>query len=142
MVVRVRVRLKALKGEKGKTIEDIALLNAGYESKNPEMVIPVNIAEKLGLWPKLPEGTEVEDYEVAGGTKIRIHYIEDCLETQVITEDKDSEPVKVPAVILEGEKEILASDKWISAQKIVLDDVGKGIWKFRGEEKRRSEKST
>lgn len=141
-MVRVKVRLKALKRGKGKTIEDTALLNAGYESKNLERVIPVNIAEKLGLRPKLPEGTEVEDYEVVCGTKIRIHYIEDCLETQVITEDKNSEPVEAPAVILEGEKEILASDKWISAQKIVLEDVGKGIWRFRGEEKRRSEKFT
>ena len=66
MVVRVKIRLKALKGKKGKMVDTIALLNAGFESEEPEIVIPIRVAERLGLWPKLPEDTEIESYEVAG----------------------------------------------------------------------------
>nr|MDO8082812.1 hypothetical protein [Candidatus Freyarchaeota archaeon] len=140
MVVRVRVRLKALKGDKGKTIEGVAVLNAGYESEHPEVIIPTKLAEKLGLWPRLPEGTEVETYEIAGGTKARVYYIDKCLESEVITEDKASNPIKTIAVIMEGQDEILLSDGSISAHQIVLEDAKAGIWKFKGEEKlRRSE---
>ncbi|HDD45063.1 MAG TPA: hypothetical protein ENG63_09445 [Candidatus Desulfofervidus auxilii] len=136
MAVRVKVRLKALKGKK-ETIEEIALLNTGYESKEPEIVIPKETAEKLGLWPHLPDGTEVGDYEVGGGGKVRVYYIENCLEIQVLTEDTVSNPILVSAVIMEGEKEVLLSDKSISALQIVLEDAGKGIWRFKKEEKLR-----
>ncbi|MEM0223122.1 MAG: hypothetical protein QXJ99_01830 [Thermofilum sp.] len=70
LVVRVRVRLKALKGRRGEVVESVAVANAGYESEGPEVVIPVRVAERLGLWPKLPEGTEVQAYEVAEGLKV------------------------------------------------------------------------
>ncbi|MEM0024310.1 MAG: hypothetical protein QXM80_02495 [Thermofilaceae archaeon] len=70
LVVRVRVRLKALKGRRGEVVKSVAVANAGYESEGPEVVIPVRVAERLGLWPKLPEGTEVQAYEVAGGLKV------------------------------------------------------------------------
>ena len=86
MVVRVRVRLKALKGRVGEVLESVAVLNAGYESEGAEAIIPVRVAERLGLWPSLPEGARVETYEVAGGIKVRIYFIEDCLEVQVVTE--------------------------------------------------------
>jgi len=34
-------------------------------------MILVKVAERLGLCPRLHEGTEVEEYEVAGGIKVR-----------------------------------------------------------------------
>ena len=121
MVVRVRVELKALKGKRGEAIEGVAVLNAGYESEEPEATIPVKLAERLGLWPRLPEGTEVEAYEVAGGIKVRTYFIENCLEVQVVTEDTVSSPIKTVAVIMEGQNEILLSDAAISAHQIILD---------------------
>ncbi|MEM1909644.1 MAG: hypothetical protein QXT79_09755 [Thermofilaceae archaeon] len=51
LVVRVRVRLKALKGRRGEVVESVAVANAGYESESTEVVIPVRVAERLGLWP-------------------------------------------------------------------------------------------
>jgi len=51
----------------------MAFLNVGFESAGPEVVIPVVLAERLGLWPKLPEGTEVESYEIAGNRKVRTY---------------------------------------------------------------------
>ena len=141
MVVRVRVRLKALKGKRWEAIEGVAVLNAGYESEEPEATIPVKLAERLGLWPRLPEGTEVEAYEVAGGIKVRTYFIENCLEVQVVTEDTASSPIKTVAVIMEGQNEILLSDAAISAHQIILEDAKKGIWRFRKEEKLRKSES-
>jgi len=135
------VRLKALKGRVGEVLESVAVLNAGYESEGAEAIIPVRVAERLGLWPSLPEGARVETYEVAGGIKVRIYFIEDCLEVQVVTEDRASDPVKTAAVIMEGQNEILLSDASISLHRIVLEDSKEGTWRFRGEEKlRKSEK--
>ena len=141
MVVRTRVKIKALKGKEGKTVETVALINAGFESEEPEIIVPVRLAEELGLWPQLPQGTEIETYEVAGGGKVRTYRIEGALETQVITEGAASDPVKTTAAIVEGEREVILSDKAISAHQMVLEEVGAGIWRFRGEAKtRQSEK--
>jgi len=49
--------------------------------------------------------------------------------------------VRVSVVIMEGEKEVLLSDKSISALQIVLEDIGKGIWRFKKEEKLRKSES-
>ena len=131
MVVRVRVRLKALKGREGEVVESVAILNSGYESKDPEVIIPVRLAERLGLWPRLPEGAEVESYEVAGGIEVRIYSIEGGLESQVIAEDEASNPIKTRTIIMEGQNEVLFSDSSISAHKIILEDVKAGLWRFK-----------
>ncbi|MCX8168608.1 MAG: hypothetical protein N3E39_00070 [Candidatus Methanomethylicia archaeon] len=73
MVIIVRVKLKTLKGKILREIESVAVANTGYESEESEIVLPIKVAEKLGLWLKLPEETKVELYEVTGGMKIRIY---------------------------------------------------------------------
>jgi hypothetical protein len=50
--VRVRVKIKSLRGFKaGETVETSSLLNTGYIGASPEIIIPVKLAENLGLWP-------------------------------------------------------------------------------------------
>ena len=142
MVVRAKIRLRTLKGEKGRTIEGAALLNAGYESKDPEVIIPKKLAEKLGLWPLLPDGTAIETYKLAANKEVQAHYIKNCLESQVVTEDTVSSIVKTAAVIMEEEREILLSDASISAYQIVLEDAKAGIWRFKNEEKLRESEKT
>jgi hypothetical protein len=140
VVVRIRLRIKALKGEVGKIVETVALVNAGFESDEPEIIVPMELAKELGLWPRLPEGTRTEIYEVAGGGKVRTYRIGEGLETQVIAGGVSSDPVKTAATLMEGEREVVLSDKAISAHRIILEEVGAGIWRFRGEtESRRSE---
>ena len=53
MPVRVRVKIKSLRGFKaGETVETSSLLNTGYIGASPEIIIiPVKLAENLGLWP-------------------------------------------------------------------------------------------
>jgi len=59
----------------------------------------------------------------------------------VVTEEGKRSGVKVSAVVAELADEALLNDKTISALKIMLEDLGEGLWRFRGEEKlRRTEK--
>ncbi len=131
MGVRVRIKLKA----KDKEINTVALANAGFETDEPEVILPLRVAERLGLWPKLPGGAKIEEYEVAGGSKVRGYVTPFKIKTQVVCGDKSSNFVEVIPVLLEGEKETILSDKLISAHKIVLMDAGKGLWKFMDENK-------
>ena len=50
-----------------KYIEVTALVNTGYEGDVPEVLIPIQFAERLGVWPSLPRETMVETYRSASG---------------------------------------------------------------------------
>jgi len=43
-----------------------ALLNTGYIGSSPEIIIPLKLAEILGLWPPTEE-TKESIYDTAGG---------------------------------------------------------------------------
>lgn len=81
MVIRVRVKLKG-KGEE--SIEASAIANSGYESPDPEIVVPESLAEKLSLFPELPSGAKIEEYRSIGGVT-RIYYVPDAIEISIIT---------------------------------------------------------
>jgi len=63
MGVRVRVRVKY----RNSSLDLVALVNTAYETDIPELLVPVSVAERLGLWPKLPEDAIVETYKTASG---------------------------------------------------------------------------
>jgi predicted aspartyl protease len=63
MGVRVRVRIKY--GDAA--LDLVALVNTGYETDVPEILVPVSVAEKLGIYPRLPDGTIIETYKTAAG---------------------------------------------------------------------------
>lgn len=140
MAVRIKLELKSQKGKKkGAKVESSALINSGFETEAPEIVLPITVAQRLGLWPELPGGTTVEKYEVAGGGKFDCYLIEDAVGVRVITEDKATDPIATSAVLMQ-EREILISDKLTSRHHIVIEDLGEGLWRFRSEEKiRKSE---
>ncbi|MEM2998749.1 MAG: hypothetical protein QW542_07365, partial [Thermoproteota archaeon] len=59
----VRVRLKVNVGSK--SVEKVALLNSGYEAPSPQLLIPIDTAKQLGLWP--PEEALEAEFDTAGG---------------------------------------------------------------------------
>jgi predicted aspartyl protease len=61
--VRIRVRI----GYGNSSADTIALVNTGYETDVPEILIPIALAERLGIWPRLPENTTIETYRTASG---------------------------------------------------------------------------
>ena len=136
MAVRIQVRLVSSKGSEAIFA---AIANAGFESDEPEIILPERLAEHLNFYPRLPEGTEVEEYRSLGG-RFRAYRIPGLAEVSALTGDKISGPVRVTVTIVPGENEALLSDRLIDALEIELIKPGEGLWKFRGEvEVRKSE---
>jgi hypothetical protein len=136
VAVRVRVRI----ARNGKEIVASALANSGYESETPQVLLPIEAAEILNLWP--PEkNLEETVFDTAGGP-LRVWVASRAVKVKVVVEDIDMPFVEADAVISPIADEILLSDKMISELNIALEDPGRGYWRFtwEGKEvKRRSE---
>lgn len=133
MVVRVRIESASA------AVETAALANSGYEAETPQVMVPVQLARALGLWPP-GEGFEETEYETAGGP-LRVWVASGALRVRVAAEG-EAPQVVADAVVSPLADEVLLSDKAISELGIALEDVGRGLWRFRWEPKdalRRSE---
>ena len=62
MAVRVKLRIK---GESGEIVTS-ALVNSGFEAAEPQLIIPLSLAEILNL---TSSEMDIEDFSVAGGSK-------------------------------------------------------------------------
>ena len=127
----VRVRLKVKRGDK--EIEVVAVANSGYESPDPQLLVPKSVARELGLWPPPPEAIETI-YDTAGGP-LRVWYIPRSVRVSVVTPDYVSEEVLADLVISPLADEVLMSDMLIEALGIVIEAAGRGLWRFRWEPK-------
>jgi len=127
-MVRIKIKINSLKGKP--PLEVSSLLNTGFGTEEPEVLVPVKVAEKLTFWPELPEGATVKAYETAGGIA-RMCHISKAIEIQAATGDKMSKPVKCSLVISEIENEVLLSDRTIEELDIVIESPAKGLWKFK-----------
>ena len=126
MVVRVRVRLEV--GELNVTTS--ALANSGFESEEPEVVLPLKVAERLNLYPRLPSGVIVEEYTSVGRMRIQVFRAPRILRVYVVCEDRVKGPITATAVIVPGEDEVTLSDKTLDTLGIMLIKPGEGLWKF------------
>lgn len=126
MAVRVKVRLHSLHIKK--EVESIALLNSGFETESPEILLPTHVAEELGLWPNLPQ-TIVKTFESPTGIS-RMLYLPDAIKVTILAEDRTSKTITCNLVISEYEREPLISDKAIGALEVVIVNAGEGLWKF------------
>ena len=127
----VRVRLAVRNRETGASIELVALVNSGFETEGPELLLPIEAARALGLWP-LRSGARAATYDTAGGpTNVWIY--PRALEVRVVAEDVETSPVVADAVVSPVEREALLSDKLVSALQIAIEDAGEGLWRFRFE---------
>jgi hypothetical protein len=133
LVVRVKVKLSSSKGAE---LAASAIANSGFESDEPEVIVPEKVAERLGLYPKLPEGVEVEEYRSVGG-RFKAYRARGFTKIWVLSDDRNVGPVDVALTIVPEEDEILLSDKLLDALEIELTKPGEGLWRFRGEAKQR-----
>jgi len=125
MGVRVKVRIKSSRGE----TETPALVNTGFETEQPEILLPVKLAEELGLYPP-KRGSMLQEYSAVGGTTLLIRSSESAY-VQVMVEDRGTDPTEAVPLISDKESEALISDKLASRLKISIDDPAEGIWRFR-----------
>ncbi len=133
--MRVRVRLH--RGDK--EVETSALANSGYESETPQVLMPIEVAELLSLWPPT-SNVEESVFETAGGP-LRVWIATRAVEIKVVVPDADTRYVDADAVISPMADEVLLSDKMISELGLALEDVGRGHWRFAWEPKEKVRRS-
>ncbi|MCR6623923.1 MAG: retropepsin-like domain-containing protein [archaeon YNP-LCB-024-027] len=134
MGVRVRVRIKY----GGSLLETVALVNTGFETPNPQILLPVKAAEKLGIWPNLPRDASIEIYDTAGGPT-RVYRVRNAVTVEVA--GREGRSVVADVVISHLEVEVLISDKLTEELMIAIEKPSEGIWRFRDEMvERKSEK--
>lgn len=132
MPVRVKVRIKSLKGLKiGYAVETSSLLNTGYTGSSPEVIVPMGLAENLGLWPPPNEAVE-STYDTAGGPA-RFYMVKQAATLQVVEDDSTSNELVVDTVISPMEREVLLSDYVIGEFSIVILNAYKGLWRFESD---------
>jgi predicted aspartyl protease len=132
MGVRVRVRIES----QGGFIDTSALVNTGFETPNPQILLPIKAAEKLGLWPDLPKEATPEIYDTAGGPT-RVYRVRNAVKVRIA----EGVEAIADAVISPIEVEVLISDKLADELMIVIERPGEGLWRLRGESmERKSEK--
>ena len=76
MAVRVKLRIRSRLS--GRAVETSALVNMGFETEAPQLLIPLPLARQLGLYPPPPDAPLVE-FGTAGGP-VRNYVIRDALE--------------------------------------------------------------
>ncbi len=130
MAVRLRLKLKRVSSSEELNV--IALLNSGYEADSPQLMIPIDIAKSLGLWPPQQLAREAI-FETAGGP-LRVWIIPRVVITEVICDVKSRE-VLTDIVISPLADEPLISDILASELEIAVEDFGRGLWRFRWEPK-------
>ena len=138
MAVRVEIKVDLIGG---RSLKAIALVNTGFETFKPQLLLPIKVAEGLDLWPDLPGEARVEIYDTAGGP-MRVYIIPDAAQVSILTEDRESKSPSSDIVISHTEVEVLISDKLAGQLKVLIEDPGEGIWRFRDDlpDKRRTSK--
>lgn len=133
LAVRVRLRI-----ERGGLVREVrALVNSGYEADTPQLLIPVQLARELGLWP--PREAIEAVFSTAGGP-LRVWIVCGAASVRIEAEDVRSRDVTVDLVISPLADEPLISDKLAGALEIAIEDVAEGLWRFRWEPKEKVRK--
>ena len=134
MVVKVRLRIKGRSGQ----VELPALVNSGFEANEPQLVLPIEIAQELGL---LEEARMLEAFEVAGGGRALGYRVIRPVEVELVLGDREPVRALASVTVMPGESEAVISDFLASELGIVLLDIKRGLWCLRdelGKKERRS----
>lgn len=130
MAVRVKVRIES--GYSPKVIESVALLNSGFESEEPLLLVPRAAAVDLGLLPQLPAGASQKDFETPAGI-VRMYTLPLAAKVAVVCDDRETPSVSCNVTISDVENELILSDSLIDSLNISLESPGRGLWRFRDE---------
>ncbi len=128
MAVRLKLRVRVY----DRYIDVVALLNSGYEAPTPQLLIPISIARKLGLWP--PEQAYEAMLETAGGP-LRVWYYPRKALVKVIAGDVESKEVLTDIMVSPIADEPLINDMLAEELEIAVESFGRGLWRFRWEPK-------
>ncbi len=128
LVVAVRVRLKIKSRRNQSEVVAVALVNSGFETEKPQLLIPTALARRLGLWPP-PEDAYVVELGTAGGP-VRNYLVPEALEVLITAGSKTKGGVVCDAIISHIEEEVIVNDKLGEELGIVIIGLGSGKWRF------------
>ena len=115
MAVRVRIRIARAARRDPRFIETVAVANSGFEAEEPELLLPIRAAERLGLWPP-PAGAHAAHFESPAAsfsmTSVR-HGVRVSLAG-------GRRLVVANAILAERETEVVMNDHLVEALKLVL----------------------
>ena len=123
----------------GKSVEVVALISSGYEADTPQLMIPVSLAQELGVWPP-PLTAREAVFETAGGP-LRVWIVRRACVVRVVAGEAESREVVVDLVVSPLADEPLISDVLAGRLKLAVEDFAEGLWRFRWEPKERVRKS-
>ena len=126
------VRLRLLIRRNNVAIEAIALLNSGYEAPTPQLLIPINLARSLELWP--PQNALDVVLDTAGGP-LRAWLYPKAAKVKIVAPDVESKEVEVDIIVSPLAEEPLISDMLAEELEIAIESFGRGLWRFRWEPK-------
>jgi len=130
VALRVRLRLR-VRGREG-FVDASALVNTGFETETPQLLLPLRLGSVLGLWPPPPEAQLLE-FGTAGGS-VRNYVVPNSLEVWVLGGDRVVGPVISDAVISNVELEASINDKLAGALGIMILNPATGEWRFRDDD--------
>lgn len=117
----VRVKLK-IKGRRASVIT-AALVNSGFETEDPELIIPESLAERIGI-----TGSSIAQYKLAGSSGVMGLRVEELIDVELLLDDKQPIRAKAVVTIIPGEEEVIISDYLASNLGIVILNPHKGEW--------------
>ncbi len=122
--MRVRLRLCS-----SRCVETSALVNSGFESDEPEIILPPPVADAIGLRPS----TTLASYVAAGGGSVTAVRGDGPVSVQLLLEEGEGPRADAVASIVPGEEEVLLSDRLTHDLGIAIVDPYEGLWCLRGE---------
>jgi len=121
------VRIKIEARSSNRSLETSALVNTGFETERPQLLIPLGLAQRLGLWP-LPDNAEAVVLGTAGGPS-RMYLLKDVLKVSLVMEGEEVSAAECDALISDIEVEALINDKLGEELGIVIERMGSGEWR-------------
>ncbi|RKX71645.1 hypothetical protein DRP53_00745 [candidate division WOR-3 bacterium] len=120
------VRVKILIEFGHKAIETVAIANTGYETEEPEVLLP----EQLGRseWGEMFNSLKSIEYKTFKGVLPFKALGEATI--RVKAGDRESKPIKAKLLVSGFDREVLLNDKAIGALGISLIRVDIGRWRF------------
>ncbi|MGC8933331.1 MAG: hypothetical protein ACP5LQ_08600 [Candidatus Methanodesulfokora sp.] len=130
------MRIRIFRGDK--IVDIVALVNSGYEADSPQLMVPIQVARELGLWP--PVDAREGIFDTAGGP-LRVWIVERCAEVRAVADDAESKSILADIVISPLADEPLISDVLAGRLEIAVEDFAEGLWRFRWEPSERTRRS-
>ena len=131
MPVRLRVEIRRARSREAIVLT--ALVNTGFTSEEPDILVPASVARALGLWPQ-PDGSLSVILDTAGG-EVEGYMVPRSALVRVLTDDRVSEAVLANVIVDPLAEEVLISDALAEELGIQILYPRRGVWKFADEDR-------